>query len=324
MYKSVKYLLLILFVCIIFINVDRINAEEISTADGFSRCVYTGRVQDGQGNFVATSVSVVIRVYKDSDGVIRSYANMRCSETYTEMNAGGADMDACPINNYNDIFHHADEILYPTFGDGGWKCPGEVYVNIVPQNPYAGGNISLTKQAGYQSLSLSDEYSKTENSATSFESDDDSGDFVRVPSVSEAVEDAYEEAGINSVDVDTAAIKRWAEENGLSGDVSIGDPCQAISGNVSNMLVIAFWIISVASIVLLVVMTAISFVKAIVGSDEEKLKAAFQHLLTRIIVVIILLLLPTILTFVIDVINENAAGEISVGTDGNIFCDIDK
>ncbi len=149
--------------------------------------------------------------------------------------------------------------------------------------------------------------------------EENSEEFIKCIEQATANPDAFTDSS-----VDTAAIKRWAEENGLSGDVSIGDPCQAISGNVSNMLVIAFWIISVASIVLLVVMTAISFVKAIVGSDEEKLKAAFQHLLTRIIVVIILLLLPTILTFVIDVINENAAGEISVGTDGNIFCDIDK
>ena len=49
---------------------------------------------------------------------------------------------------------------------------------------------------------------------------------------------------------------------------------------------------------------------------------AFKHLFTRIIVVIILLLLPAILSFIITLINNNSTGEVTVGQDGNLYCDI--
>ena len=42
------------------------------------------------------------------------------------------------------------------------------------------------------------------------------------------------------------------------------------------MLSEAFWLISVVAIVLLVVMKSISFVKAIVVSDDAKLKDSFK------------------------------------------------
>ena len=71
-------------------------------------------------------------------------------------------------------------------------------------------------------------------------------------------------------------------------------------------------------------MTSISFIKAITGSDEEKFRDAIKHLYTRIIVVIILLLLPMVLTFIIDLINNTVGeGEVSIGSNGEIFCDID-
>lgn len=142
---------------------------------------------------------------------------------------------------------------------------------------------------------------------------------------SENVAETAEEQGYSAT-VDVQTIVDWANENGYAnGDItSIGDPCYAISGTLQDMLITGFWIICVVGIILLVVMTAIGFIKAIVGSDEEKLKDAFKHLVTRIIVVIILLLLPTILTFVIRLVNENSSGEVSIGADGEIFCDLNK
>lgn len=326
MRKAMKRLsILILLFFVMFINVNNANAESITTQDGFARCIYTGTVQDGVGNYVASAISVVIRVYRDTGGVVRSYANMRCSESYTEMNAGGAAMSSCPINNYNDLFHHAQEKLYPTFGEGSWRCPGEIYVNVVPQYPGNGGNISLTSQNGYTKISLNSKYSQMENEAVSFESDDDSGDFVKVGSVADAVQDAYDEANGNRTDVDSDVmvntIAEWAADQGYNID-SIGDPCNIISPNLRSLLNTIFWAISIVGVILVVVMTALSFIKAIVGSDDEKFRDAFRHLLTRIIVVIVLLLLPAILSFIITLINDSASGTVAVGADGNVFCDI--
>ena len=326
MRKSIKKLsILFLLFFVMSININNVNAESITTQDGFSRCIYTGTVQDGVGNYVASAISVVIRVYKNTNGTVMSYANMRCSESYTEMNAGGAAMSSCPINNYNDLFHHAKDKLYPTFGEGSWRCPGEIYVNVVPQYPGNGGNISLTSQNGYTKLSLNSKYSQMENEAVSFEADDDEGDFVKVGSVSEAVQDAYDEANGNRTDVDSDVmvntIAEWAADQGYNID-SIGDPCNIISPSLRDLLNTIFWAISIVGVILVVVMTALSFIKAIVGSDDEKFRDAFRHLLTRIIVVIVLLLLPAILSFIITLINDSASGTVSIGENGNVFCDI--
>lgn len=128
----------------------------------------------------------------------------------------------------------------------------------------------------------------------------------------------------NSNKVNTQAIIDWAEHHGYPTSIdSIGDPCQIIDGSLKKILNSAFWIISIAGIILLVVMTAISFIKAIVGSDDEKLRDAISHLFTRIIVVIILLLLPMLLSFIITLINNTVGdGKVSVGSDGNVFCDV--
>ncbi len=105
----------------------------------------------------------------------------------------------------------------------------------------------------------------------------------------------------------------------------VGSACGAlISGELSDMLNTIFWVISIAGIILLIVMTMISFIKAITGSDDEKLRDVLKHLWIRIIVVIILLLLPMLLGFVISIINNYTAGEVQIGEDGNVFCDVDK
>ncbi len=139
---------------------------------------------------------------------------------------------------------------------------------------------------------------------------------------SENVAETAEDQGYSAT-VDVQTIVNWANEHGYGDEINaIGDPCYVIDGELEKLLSIAFWLISIVGIVLLVVMTSISFIKAIVGSDEEKLKDAFSHLVTRIIVLIILLLLPMILTFIINIINSNLEGEVSIGEDGNVFCDV--
>lgn len=81
-------------------------------------------------------------------------------------------------------------------------------------------------------------------------------------------------------------------------------------------------LISVVGIILLVAMTSISFVKAIVASDDNKIKDAAKSLKTRIIVIIILLVLPVLLSFIINIVNSNSNGKIKIGSDGKVFCDV--
>ena len=139
----------------------------------------------------------------------------------------------------------------------------------------------------------------------------------------EELQHTVEEANEDRDGVDVSAIQLWASKYGYDVD-SLGDDCNIINPKLKDILNTVFWIISIAGIVLVVVMTALSFIKAIVGSDDEKFRDAFKHLLTRIIVMVILLLLPTILSFIITIINDNITGTVSIGEDGNVFCDFFK
>ena len=116
-------------------------------------------------------------------------------------------------------------------------------------------------------------------------------------------------------------ILKWADEYGYDVD-SVGEPCTIIAPAMKDLLSAAFWIISILGIILVVVMTAISFIKAIVGSDDEKFRNAFSHLIVRIVTVIILLLLPMVLGFIINIINDNFTGTVQIGDDNSVFCDI--
>ncbi len=134
------------------------------------------------------------------------------------------------------------------------------------------------------------------------------------------VQDVVDDANDDREGPNTEYIQNWAKENGYNDVYELGDPCSIISDDLLELLQNAFFLISVIGIILVVVMTALSFVKAVVGSDDEKLRDALKHLVTRIIVIIILLLLPMILDFIISIINTT--GEVSINKDGDVFCDV--
>ena len=151
-------------------------------------------------------------------------------------------------------------------------------------------------------------------------SDGTNGRTISKEEAQQIVEDATE-------DRDGANLEKiiwWAEDNGYDNVDSLGDDCSIISNSLKDILSSAFWIICIAGIILVVVMTAISFIKAITGSDDEKFRDAIKNLFTRLIVIIILLMLPALLTFIINIINSNITGTVSIGEDGNVFCDISK
>lgn len=141
---------------------------------------------------------------------------------------------------------------------------------------------------------------------------------------SDDVQSSSEEQGIGESNI--TGILNWGQyvetEGGEYTLEDVGDACGFIDTNLRDLLNRIFWYISIAGIVLLIVMTAISFIKAITGSDDEKLRDAFKHLLIRAIAVVVLLLLPVILTAIIDIINNNSGGEVIIGADGNPTCSV--
>ena len=250
--------------------------------------------------------------------------------------------------NYNDVFHNTDKYFKKLFNkQGEFTCPTLIVglnggtsndVYKIGYGKPSGLSFNQSTQDGVENtINWQGVYSAgakvtasniaCANSGTNFDTVETNTkkecDDTVINKVEEEKEYYEEQIGNNKGKVDPQTIVNWAQNHGYGNEVtSLGDPCTVINPELQDILSGAFWLISIEGIVLLVVMTAIGFIKAIVGSDDEKLKEAFKHLVTRIIVVIILLLLPMLLTFIITLINDSAEGEISVGADGNIFCDV--
>ena len=329
--KKYLFSVFVLF-CFIFLGINDVKAEEIETSDGYAKCIYTGVISEqnppSPEEAYRTSVSVAIRVYRDSDGVVRSYANLMASDTYLASWNGVPNLYNRQILNYEDLFYHASDKLFPTFGEGGWKCPKYIWVDINPENPAAGSHVYLNNSNGGSSLALNSNFSETASVAGTFNSDEDYEAFIEstdigIPEGEISVTPGGEHGGTGTK-VDPGTITEWAQNNGYDNIDSLGDPCSIINGNLKDILNFVFWLISIGGIILIVVMTALDFIKAIVGSDDAKLKDAFSHLITRIIVVIILLLLPMLLNFIITLVNNSSTGQVQVGPDGDIFCDVTK
>ena len=332
MKKMLIYLCFILLIFVIDIK-SGVLAREIENSDGYARCVYSGRVMDGSINYVASNIAVVIRVYKDTTGGdIQAYAKMRCSDTYNEMATAAIEMNECKITNYNSIFWNADTEIYPYFGEGGWKCPDQIWVNVVPQYPNNGGNLLIKEQDGFTALTLNEEYSVTESKAGVFDSsDDDTGDFMRIPSLSESLNDSLEEEDDHSSvdcskeenkDTIICSIYAWGMDltGGAKYSSDAADPCALIDGDIQKLLHKIFFGISIAGIIILVVMTAVSLAKVITASEDEALRNFFKGLWKRLICLIILLLLPMIVTFIIQLVN-NVAPSLGIKSD-NPLCNV--
>ena len=221
------------------------------------------------------------------------------------------------INGYKSYFSTGNKFSCPTLyylgDDEGLR------VNFKKFGLGAGGRMSwtadplsnpkcLNKNESVDKDSLQDQAT---NDASNAQVDDASG------------KNDDKDNDTKNIEVDPSKIIDWANKYGYSNSINaVGNPCDIIDGELSDLLNTIFWTISVIGIILVVVMTALSFIKAIVGADDEKFRDAFKHLLTRIIAVIILLLLPMILSFIITLINDTVGGEVTIGSDGNVFCDI--
>lgn len=119
------------------------------------------------------------------------------------------------------------------------------------------------------------------------------------------------------------AIMKWGKsDDETKYDKDSVDPCALISGGTLDLLQKVFMFISVAGIIILVVMTAISLIKVITASEDNALSNFLKGFWKRIICLIILLLLPTIITFLIQVVNGVGVAW-NINSD-NPLCDVTK
>ena len=111
---------------------------------------------------------------------------------------------------------------------------------------------------------------------------------------------------------------------GASSDTeySLKEKCTLIDDDLKQWINNFLWIISIVGIIMLVILTAIEFMKVITVSEEDGLKTAFKHTVIRIVCVILLLLLPMIVKAVLNTINEYSISKAKIGVDGDPICGI--
>ena len=92
------------------------------------------------------------------------------------------------------------------------------------------------------------------------------------------------------------------------------DPCDVISGELSTYISNLFLYICIGGIILVIILSSISLIKVVAGHDSEGLYNFFHSLKARIICLIVLLILPVIIPYLLNIINEVAP---IIGFDSN-------
>ena len=335
MKKTMKIFCLALF-AFLFFNVD--NVKAVTTCDYGILCKYSlsnlresvggGYLMGGGYLYVAFQCNDNSKPFGEcSSFTAKAAASKQDMSANSFFETGGNPGENIPISNYNDLFGTKVNSYKSNFSsDNKFSCPTLYYLG---QDSNSKVKVGFSKFGeGMDRISWAVD-PLANPSCIDKGVNVDEGELQDQATEDAGHAHADEESGKNddkdnddkNITVDVGTITAWAQQQGYDVN-SIGDPCNVISPKLQSLLNTIFWAISIIGIILVVVMTALSFIKAIVGSDDEKFRDAFRHLLTRIIVVIVLLLLPMILSFVITLINDSSSGEVNVGKDGNIFCDI--
>ena len=229
------------------------------------------------------------------------------------------------INNYEDIFYNTDSYSNYFNAWGKFQCPNVFYTGSEDKyndsHKQWNTDLSYKKQDGYlradtrsaecipkgQEVNY-DEFKKNvqaASSATMFEN---------------AIPDNYEKDNLSDEAI-IQSIFDWGNSGDSTKYSSDGvDACNLINGEIRQILHDVFFFISVGGIIILVVMTSISLVKVITASEDDALRNFLKGLWKRIICLIILLVLPVLVTFIIQLVNNVALG-LGINSD-NPLCNV--
>lgn len=344
--------ILIMISIMFFGNINNVDADtSYNVSDGYAACYYYGfydyneDVVDAYGRHPGDEgydpsgmegystgdyYSVYIYAYKDADwnSNKRVWAELYLQENVQEQNLEyGALISQYKTNidNHNEVF--VAENIWDRFNsDGTYKCPSQIYayktmvsLSGCPRN-VADGDTCAT-------LINSPEHSSISNENGNFTVTDPQPGGWRNFYI-DTHDTVVDENNPNAQHTNTDLIDMI--KKAITGDsldkLEPGTACTILKSNTVILAILKFiiWAICVGAIVVLIIMTMMDFVKAITGSDDTGLKKAFQRLIKRVIATVILILLPLLLTFIINIANDNLSevGEVKIGADGEPYCGI--
>ncbi len=325
----------IITVSLFFIGINNTKALGEPDGNGNAKCVYTCSSFVSQGVMTSNMYyKMGMEVFKNTDGVIE-YNVFEAKVQKNDMGkSNGTDIEF-DESSYNAFFGDSN-LLEEKFHSGGtWGCPTNIYIDYNSDTDKVGiyyenkkeGKVSKrdkctvsdgSVQSGYSSLTEED----TEMKNSWYDAKNNEVDDVDPSQIAEAYKMCYftedEDGNVKYYNQYGNELDKETYEKECTGLNEID--CDIITEDLSNFLNHLFWIISIAGILLLVIMTMVEFIKALTGNDDSGLIKGFKHTLIRILAVVILLLLPTILTALLNLVNRYSTFEI--GKDGKVTCGI--
>lgn len=86
----------------------------------------------------------------------------------------------------------------------------------------------------------------------------------------------------------------------------LGDPADKKTPSPAFLLTYAFKVIRYVAIVILVVMSMLDFIESTSSQDKDSVNKAISKTITRIILCVIIFLLPSLLEFILTLLNDHA------------------
>lgn len=331
--KLVKTLCIgfIMFFSVFFINIDNAEAKN---DNGYAKCWYKidkKYIKDKYDKASYGSLYILLHVKNRSTLISGCYMGSPNSAYTGFCNIGTLDRKVDLIEN----IHRKNSDKY--------KCPSQIYVYSAYEKDFWGkisytheGLLNLTvspilevKENLYASTATLTEHYELQDEENSEHNVDEADDNAILGDASDFKDGTPMD--FNTPDNEKAnkdQIINWGasgEYSGIKGNYE--DYCSIINSDLKSLLNYLFLILSVIGVILLVIMTAVEFVKTVTGSDEDGIKTAFKNSIKRIVAIVILLLLPQILSMILNVVNDigasnNAGKTITIGADGNPLCDI--
>ncbi len=314
----------LMFLSVFLFNIDGVKADYNAGCTCYYHYTYDGVIAEGYGErqpYKATQLVAVHYTADSADVVYSCTAGDSKRNDFLDSKLGeNADpmelRKACGEND-NSI-ERGDPFEVNSAYIAGEKCSLEACnsVQMKACSTWAGVKL-VTKDPMVCFNGIHDLTAITQEQSEQIENSEDA------PSTAQdlGIADIFDKDKNNDID----AIHKWGEtakEDYTAEDV--GNPCSFINKTVKQYLNWTFWIITIVAVAILIIMTMISFVKAITSS-EDKLRDALKHLIVRVIVVVIILLLPILVNFIIDIINNSVGiGTVKVGGGGDVYCDFTK
>ena len=296
MKKSIKILIVLVSLFgFSFISVDKVNAEqcEYGIICNYEFCGRRGTATDKGSLSVScpsNSGNVVLSIVYKCSSSDTTAAKCKSYVSWAKIaRNSGTSYENVNFGNYDDVFRSnkiPDDRKKAFKSNKQFSCPS-LYAslsNSIDNNTYSfsytnnGGRIISANGTSDKKFSSRECVKK---GASDSEIDSRLQEIVTGRAADTSVDQAEEEAENNSgfslgndnddkdnddkkITVDTNTITKWATSQGYDVN-SVGDPCSVISPKLKSLLNTIFWAISIVGIILVVVMTALSFIKAIVG-----------------------------------------------------------